>query len=216
MTSGSASPARKGRPTKSDDRDVKGDLLSAAVDLFSDKGFSKVSIKDVTDRAGGSIGLVRHYFGSKDDLIAATNDYVLTQLREAFDAIGANLDTMDGAALIDRLQERTVNILAPRVSLLFYLRQLVSEDPTVANDMFKTYFQMLQGHINRLEAVGALAGDVNKVWLTFQLMFVQLGPVFLAEQIEAVIGQSAYEPDVVEARGREAIRLFKAALKPKP
>ncbi len=214
MTAQPKPRTRPGRPAKSEERDLRADLLDAAVRLFSEHGFAKVSIREITDRAGGSVGLVRHYFGSKDDLIAATNDYVIGALQEAFDAIGDNLEVTSGAMLIDRVQERTVNILGPRVSLLFYLRRLLSEDPASANGIFKAYFQMLQANFNRLEAAGTLAPDANKVWLTFQLMFVQLGPVFLAEQIEAILGESPYEAGMIEARGREATRLFKAALKP--
>lgn len=213
MTTEPKPRTRAGRPAKSDERDLRAACLDAAVQLFSERGFAKVSIRDITDRAGGSVGLVRHYFGSKDDLISATNDYVIGALQDAFDAIGDNLETASGATLIDRIQERTVNILGPRVSLLFYLRRLLSEDPVSANGIFRAYFQMLQANFNRLEAAGALAPDANKVWLTFQLMFVQLGPVFLAEQIEAILGESPYEPGMIAARGREATRLFKAALK---
>jgi AcrR family transcriptional regulator len=213
MTAQPKPRTRPGRPVKSDERDLRADLLNAAVQLFSEHGFAKVSIRDITDRAGGSVGLVRHYFGSKEDLITATNDHVISALQEAFDAIGENLEVTSGAILIDRIQERTVNVLGPKVSLLFYLRRLLSEDPVSANGIFKAYFQMLQANFNRLEAAGALAPDANKVWLTFQLMFVQLGPVFLAEQIEAILGESPYEPSMIAARGREATRLFKAALK---
>lgn len=206
---------RPGRPVKSDGRDVRSDLLKAAVELFSVHGFSKVSIRDVTDKAGGSVGLVRHYFGSKDDLISATNEYVLVELQSAFDSIGNDLEASNGEALVDRIQQRTVDELAPRVSLLFYLRRLLTEDPGAASNIFKAYFQMLQRPFNRLEAAGELAPGANKVWLTFELMFVQLGPVFLAEQIEAIVGKGPYEPDMIAARGQEATRLFKAALKPK-
>jgi AcrR family transcriptional regulator len=205
---------RVGRPAKSDKRDLRAACLDAAVKLFSEHGFTKVSIREITDLAGGSVGLIRHYFGSKGDLIAATNDHVISTLQEAFDAIGDNLEAPSGAILIDRIQERTVNILGPKVSLLFYLRRLISEDPASANGIFRAYFQMLQANFNKLEAAGALAPDANKVWLTFQLMFVQLGPVFLAEQIEAILGESPYEPGLIRARGREAKRLFRAALKP--
>ena len=207
---------RRGRPSKDEDRDLKSDLLDAAVELFSEKGFSEVSIRDVTDRAGGSVGMVRHYFGSKSDLIDATNMHVVNELQAVFDALGSNLDTNDGEPMLERLYQRTVELLAPRRSLLFYLRRLVSDDPTAAHKVFRAYFQMLQGHFNRLEAAGALAPDANKVWLTFQLMFIQLGPVFLFEQIEAIVGRSPYDADMMEERGREAMRLLKAAVKPAP
>lgn len=204
---------RSGRPTKEDARDVKNDILNAAVDLFSQNGFQRVAIKDVTDKAGGSVGLVRHYFGTKDDLITATNDHVMRQLQALFKAMYENLDFENGEDLINRIQERTVNLLMPNVGLLFYFRRLIAELPDAATKTFSAYHQLLQGHFEKLDELGFLAPDANKKWLAFELMFIQLGPVLFSEQIEAITGKAAHDPQSVNERGKETIRLMKAAIK---
>ncbi len=54
---------KPGRPAKHAERDSRTDLLHAAIRVFSETGFANASLKNITDRAGVSVGLVRHYFG---------------------------------------------------------------------------------------------------------------------------------------------------------
>ncbi len=204
---------KAGRPSKQAERDSRADLLHAAVRVFSEIGFASASLRDITDRAGVSVGLVRHYFGSKDALVEAANVLAVEQLRAVFSAILENLPTIDGHELLQRIHERQLKVLVPQAHLLFYLKHLVIEHPAAARKAISEYFHMLQDHFNRLEAVGALRPDANKVWLTFFLMFAQLGPVFLSDQIEAIIGRSPFDPDVARERGRAAGQLFAGVLR---
>jgi AcrR family transcriptional regulator len=177
-------------------------LLNAAFELFSDEGFSKVNLNDIADRAKVSIGLIRHYFGSKDGLVEECTGHVMERLSDVFGRILDGTGPSDGAGFIDHIQRRTYDELIGNVGLLMYLRHLVIEYPTAANVAFINYFQLLQQEFNRLEAAGHLRPDVNKVWLTFHLMFLQMGPVFLSKQIEAIVGMPSHDPDTVRERNR--------------
>ncbi|NJK88236.1 MAG: TetR/AcrR family transcriptional regulator [Myxococcales bacterium] len=44
-------------------------ILTAAVQVFAEKGFHKTRVSDVARRAGVAYGLIYHYFSSKDDLL---------------------------------------------------------------------------------------------------------------------------------------------------
>lgn len=61
----SAAPERGG---VKDDR--KRQILDAAVQVFAEKGYHGCRISDVADRAGVAYGLVYHYFGNKESLLA--------------------------------------------------------------------------------------------------------------------------------------------------
>ncbi|TQV81031.1 TetR/AcrR family transcriptional regulator [Exilibacterium tricleocarpae] len=198
-----------GRPRKESDRQVRDALLTAAIALFSEQGFDKVGIRHIAAKAGVSFGLIRHYFGTKDALIAATTELVLTELKKAYTEILDDIDVSDGQAYIDQLLERAITLLSPNLDLLFYLSRLASLDTDDAHNAFRTYFQIIRQDIDRLEAAGKLRVDANKVWLTFQIIFAQLGPVFLAGPIEAIIGRPAHDPDVLVARNRELASVFK-------
>jgi len=48
--------------------------------LFTERGMDGATIRDIAKEAGVSGGLVRHHFGSKDDLRAACDSYALDQI----------------------------------------------------------------------------------------------------------------------------------------
>jgi AcrR family transcriptional regulator len=55
-------------------------IRDAALRLFAERGLDGTTIRDIARAAGVSGGLVRHHFGSKDDLRAACDSYALDQL----------------------------------------------------------------------------------------------------------------------------------------
>ncbi len=58
-------------------------LIEATVDAIHERGYSDVTMAQIAKRAGVSGGLVHHYFGSKDQLLAATMRHLLTELGRA-------------------------------------------------------------------------------------------------------------------------------------
>lgn len=46
-------------------------IIDTALKLFSEKGFGNTTIKDISEAAGTSLGLMYHYFSSKDELLIA-------------------------------------------------------------------------------------------------------------------------------------------------
>ena len=203
------STARSGRPRKEDSRDTRKDLLVAALKLFADRGFQHVNLTEISENAGVSIGLIRHYFGSKDGLIDECTAVVISRLQEIFQQILDGSGPSEGAAFIEYLERTTREAFSPNVVLLKYLRQLTIENPPVANEVFKEYFHLFQQELNRVEAAGHLRTNANKVWLTFQIMFMQMGPVFLSGQIEAITGIASHSPEAIRERGRENARILK-------
>ncbi|PJI86473.1 TetR family transcriptional regulator [Yoonia maricola] len=65
---------RPGRPTSSVAGSIREDLLNAAIDLFSRRGFDGVSLRQIADAVGADIALTRYYFGSKEDTWKAAVD----------------------------------------------------------------------------------------------------------------------------------------------
>jgi len=207
---------KMGRPKKKANRDTRNDLLQAAFKLFSKRGFHQVNLNDIADRAGVSIGLIRHYYGSKEGLIDTCTEVVMERLQEIFSRILDDGGPSEGTAFLDHLTQRTIEAFTGNVTLLRYLRQLTIENTAAANEAFKAYFQFVQQELNRLEAAGHLRGDANKVWLTFNIIFVQLGPVFLSDQIEAIIGAPSHNADAVRERSAETIRILKYGILAQP
>jgi TetR/AcrR family fatty acid metabolism transcriptional regulator len=59
-------------------------IYAAAIELMDRKGFERLTIADISKRAGVSVGAFYHYFRSKDDILAEifrrADEYFLTQV----------------------------------------------------------------------------------------------------------------------------------------
>jgi len=63
-----------------EDLTARARIRDAALRLFAERGLDGTTIRDIAKEAGVSGGLIRHHFGSKDDLRAACDSHVLDQL----------------------------------------------------------------------------------------------------------------------------------------
>lgn len=57
-------------------------LVEAAEHLFAEKGFDGVSLRDITQAAGGNVAAVNYYFGSRDGLVALVMNRYLAPVNE--------------------------------------------------------------------------------------------------------------------------------------
>ncbi|MEM9914111.1 MAG: CerR family C-terminal domain-containing protein [Planctomycetota bacterium] len=55
-------------PMDSDNAELKGRLLDAALQLFAERGQDRVSLRDIATEAGATHGSIRHHFGTKENL----------------------------------------------------------------------------------------------------------------------------------------------------
>ena len=63
-----------------EDLTARARIRDAALRLFAERGVEGATIRDIAKAAAVSGGLVRHHFGSKDDLRAACDAYALEQI----------------------------------------------------------------------------------------------------------------------------------------
>lgn len=73
--------------------DRRAQLITAATNLFARQGFHATSMADILSESGWSAGAVYRYFASKEELIGAVADTVLSGAEETFAQLLA-----DGAA----------------------------------------------------------------------------------------------------------------------
>ncbi len=83
-------------------------LIDATIEAIHERGYSDVTMAQIAKRAGVSGGLVHHYFGSKDHLLAATMRHLLTELGRTI---------RDGLANAETPRERISAIIAGNFSV---------------------------------------------------------------------------------------------------
>lgn len=182
-----AKKPRRGRPPASENVDRLDALLTSAIKLFSQKGFSAVDLREISKDASVTVGLIRHYFDSKEGLIDEAIASVIEQLQAVFTQVTADIDASSGEAFIDLLSQRHTDLLYTRYELLQFLKHLAVELPDQSRPIFRAYYNHLNSEILELERRWGLPPTIDPSWLTFTLMFIQLGPIFLSEQIKSIM-----------------------------
>jgi TetR/AcrR family transcriptional regulator, regulator of cefoperazone and chloramphenicol sensitivity len=73
-----------------EDLTARARIRNAALQYFTEYGFDRATIREIARAAGVSPGLVRHHFGSKDDLRKACDAYALEALHTYVDRAMTN------------------------------------------------------------------------------------------------------------------------------
>ena len=133
-----ASPAGE---RAAEDLTARARIRDAAMRLFTERGMDGATIRDIAKEAGVSGGLVRHHFGSKDDLRAACDSYALDQI----------MRIKEQAVLGGQLANPSfMSATQPTVLLLYrYLaRSLVDGSPAAAA-MFDEMVELCEAWLDR-------------------------------------------------------------------
>src|SRR6056297_624700 len=70
-------------PQTRDAEMTQGRILEAGLDLFVDKGFAGVAMREIAERSGVTKSLIHHHFGSKDALWDATKEQAFSHYADS-------------------------------------------------------------------------------------------------------------------------------------
>ncbi|APE34893.1 hypothetical protein BOX37_14115 [Nocardia mangyaensis] len=107
-------------------------LLTAAEEVFTEKGFTQASLEDIADRAGYSRGAVYANFTNKEDLfLALLGDWLDRDIEESEDILAPGGDAMQ---TVDSLRGRGGNRFADhgRFVLMLEFRLYAMRNPSAA------------------------------------------------------------------------------------
>ncbi|MFJ9180787.1 TetR family transcriptional regulator [Streptomyces sp. NPDC102360] len=121
------SARRRGRPPRTEGPGARERILDVAREEFAERGYDKASVRGIAKAAGVDSALVHHYFGTKEQVFAASIEVALAPALKAPAALA------DGP--LDEVGERMTRFFfgvweAPetRVPLLAILRSAVNND----------------------------------------------------------------------------------------
>ena len=95
-------------------------ILDIALELFTEKGFDKTSLREIADRLGFSKAAIYYHFASKEDILMALHLRLHEFGREALDAIGQG--TVTPAVWATLLEGLIDKMLDQRSLFLFHER----------------------------------------------------------------------------------------------
>jgi AcrR family transcriptional regulator len=98
------------------DRGTRERILVAALQIFAEHGFDGARTREIADRAGANLGLIKYYFDTKEKLWQAAVSLAFLDLRtELGDAIAPlPNEPADERAQLERLLRRFVHFVARR------------------------------------------------------------------------------------------------------
>jgi AcrR family transcriptional regulator len=117
-SSPSASSRGRGRPAQGTGSDTRDRILEAALDLFSEHGYDKTSLREIADQVKVTKAALYYYFPSKQEILGALADRLFDRAGGPFDKMerkGFDMRSWRDAlgGLVDGLlaQQRVVTLL---------------------------------------------------------------------------------------------------------
>lgn len=149
------------RPNVSDER--KAQIISAAEDVFTQKGFNEARMDDIADETGLSKGTLYLYFKSKDDLIIAILDRMFQREMKQMEGLDqAGLSAAD--AIWEMTEAVTNNILGfvRLVPIVYQFLALAFRNKYVQKAL-KKYINQYIDMITPIIEQGIKSGEFRKV-----------------------------------------------------
>jgi len=172
--------------------DTREAILAAARDLFAVNGFDRTTIRAIGTRAEVDPALVHHYFGTKDQLLAASLELPMDPVALLGD-LGGDPERA-GEELVRRVLGLWESDPETRRRLVALLRTGISHDHAAAllRDLFgRTILAVLQGFVvaDRPDLRAALAGtQLGGLILGRYLVGVPAVADASVEELVAVVG----------------------------
>ena len=200
-------------PATKDTPDGRERLVRTAFILFAEKGFDSVTVRDLATASSVSVGLINHHFGSKEGLREAVDVYFMAQFEDAITGAASHdeLGVSDPDIIIDqwiaRHEEQWPTIVA-------YFRRALLEESEWGFSLFQRFYGFVQKSVLRMDADGQIGADVDRLWLPFLMIYLELGTMVFDPYIKRVLGKSGYDRDLWRRRHRAYMSLIRRGAAP--
>lgn len=173
-------------------------ILTAALDLFVNKGFHNVSIHDVQKQAEVSIGSIYNHFGGKEGIAKALYEHLLIEMQDLVDCAIKEKDTA-----IERCNEIITQLFNYTeshrniISYVFHPRhnEFITDEPPICNS---SPFMSIRGIIQQ----GMDSGEIKQhnIWVASAAIYG--GPIRMIHlRLDNVIEQPLPEllDDIIDS-----------------
>ncbi|MDN6637032.1 MAG: TetR/AcrR family transcriptional regulator, partial [Yaniella sp.] len=159
------------------DLTAKARIRQVALELFALNGADATSMRAISSRAGVTVGLITHHFGTKAGLIQAVEDDILSGIQHAiaYKETDANVD-----GVVRALDQRLMDHVEQNPLVVAYLRRMMLiETNGEGTDITERFTHMALDQIEDLRHRGIASTSREAEDQVMQVMLVQLGQVLL-------------------------------------
>jgi TetR/AcrR family transcriptional regulator, regulator of cefoperazone and chloramphenicol sensitivity len=156
-------------------------IRDAAISLFGRDGYDRASVRAIADLAGASPALVIHHFGSKEQLRAECDTYVVDFLFEFQEMRqGETLDAAVGRWLND------LDVFRPMVD---YLARMLAEESDASRRLFDRLLAGTNDSLRRWAAAGLMRESSDPAMLALLLTVYSVGPLLMRHHLARILGE---------------------------
>lgn len=142
-------------------RSVKSRIISAAWELFRDKGFGNTTVDDIIEKSGTSKGSFYYYFSAKDKLLNTLAEILDDYYRELEKKLDPGSDCFEKLMYLNRevhtMMEK--NISMDLIASL-YSTQLVSQGASQLLNENREYYKLIYAIVDEGQKKGEICPNV--------------------------------------------------------
>ena len=194
-------------------------ILAAALEVFAERGFDGARTRDIAERAGANLGLIKYYFDGKEKLWKAAVARAFAPLQE--DLAEVFQTGSDESERLQLLVRRFVGFVAREPAFMRLMNDEGKRDSPrmrwLAEHFVRPMSEVVRGHVERAQAEGLFPG-ISPVSLHY-IVVGAAGLVFSqAPECRYVTGVDPTDPAFAAQHAESLIRMLapKAAIAARP
>jgi TetR/AcrR family transcriptional regulator len=189
-------------------------ILAAALAVFAEHGFDGARTRDIAERAGANLGLIKYYFNDKERLWKAAVARAFAELQAGFGqrVRGSNGD--DDLAWLERVVRQFVQFVARHPEFMRLMNDEAKRDSRrmrwLADRFVRPMGEIIGAHLERAQAEGLVA-PIAPVSLRY-IVLGAAGLIFSqAPECRYLTGIDPTAPEFAERHADAVIKLLTGA-----
>ncbi|MGH3723233.1 MAG: TetR/AcrR family transcriptional regulator [Mycobacterium sp.] len=166
----------------------KARIRNAALDLYAQYGEDRTSMRAIAAAAGVNVGLLVHYYKTKDGIREAVEQLVLDYFVRAISSAHDDGTPREVAAARDTAVQE---MLQRNPTIVNYLRRTMLEPERPRGGIFARLTDLARAEIGELRAAGLASTERREVNQIVGLMMRQYGQLFLQPMLDGMWDQLA-------------------------
>lgn len=174
-----------GAPVRIDDLTAKTRIRNAALDLFAERGVEATPLRTVAAKAGVTVGLIVHHYGTKEALREAVELAIVELFSAAITSVP--IDSHPAAAdVVAARDEAVAEMLASTPAAVDYLRRALLDGSGERRDLVSRLSELTAEQVRILRAAGLASTHHSVAEQVTTIMVRQLGRLFLQPLVDRI------------------------------
>lgn len=170
------------RPVAFEDLTARARIREAALEHFARDGYDRATIRAIAKTAGVSPGLLRHHYGSKEELREACDHYVFEMIHRA------NAEILSDPGASSQIRQTS----KPFGS---YVARSLSDDSPTVGPIFDELVTMTEAWLARTDDARTDTPTVDRRVRAALITAMKVGIPLLHEHVSRALGTDMFGPD---------------------